>query len=58
MNNAVYDFPGTAARLIGYRCHECQRIKPAMWGDVCNECRENERRHREMIAAMRSEREA
>lgn len=50
MNNAVYDGYG---RLIGYRCYECQQIKPAMWGEVCNECREKERRHQELLAAIK-----
>jgi len=52
MNNAVYDYRGTGARVIGFRCHECQQVKPSMWGCICNECREKERRHRELIAAI------
>lgn len=55
MNNAVYDYRGTGARIVGYRCHECQQVKPAMWGETCNECREKERRHQELLAAIRKQ---
>lgn len=51
MNNSVYDGRG---RLIGFRCYECQQIKPAMWGDTCNECREKERRHQEILEAIKT----
>jgi hypothetical protein len=51
MNNEVRDGRG---RLIGFRCWTCQKIAPAMWGETCNQCREDERRHQEMLAAIRT----
>lgn len=50
MNNAVRDWQG---RTIGFRCWTCQKIAPSMWGETCNQCREDERRHQEMLAAIR-----
>lgn len=50
MNNAVHDHRG---RVIGYRCYECQQVKPAMWGETCNECREIQHRHQELLAAIK-----
>jgi hypothetical protein len=38
-------------RIIGFRCHECSNVVPNMWGDICNACREKERRHQETLAA-------
>jgi hypothetical protein len=54
MSNEVRDYRGSGSRVIGYRCFECQQIKPAMWGEICNECREKERRHQETLAALLS----
>lgn len=51
MNNEVRNGWG---RLVGFRCFECGGIFEKMWGEVCNGCRETERRHREMIAAMKA----
>ena len=39
-------------KTIGFRCYECGRIVQSMWGDTCNRCREEERRHRELIKAI------
>lgn len=50
MNNEVRDGRG---RLIGFRCWTCQKVAPSMWGETCNECREVERRHQELIAAIK-----
>lgn len=36
----------------GFRCYECGNVFPAMWGDTCNACREKERRHQELVAAL------
>lgn len=55
-NNAVYARQGDAYQRgepIGFRCNECRRIVSAMWGETCNECREKERRHKELIAAIK-----
>lgn len=30
--------------ILGFRCHECSNIFPGMWGDICDTCREKERR--------------
>ncbi len=46
---AVYD---SRDQIIGYRCSECSKVVQAMWGDTCNECRERERRHKEVIRAL------
>lgn len=51
-NNAVFD---SNRNLVGYRCHECQEIKGTMWGEICNECRDKERRHKELISAIQSQ---
>lgn len=40
--------------IIGYRCINCGGVFPAMWANICNECRDKERRHRELIAAIRA----
>lgn len=50
MNNAVKDLHGN---LIGYRCHECGGIFQVMWGETCNGCRATERRHQELLTALR-----
>lgn len=48
-DNTVYSSRGG---IIGFRCYECGLVKDRMWGDTCNECREKERRHKELIAAI------
>lgn len=50
MSNEVRDWRG---RIIGYRCWECGNVELSMWGDTCNACREKERRHQELIAAIK-----
>lgn len=50
MNNAVLDGRG---RVCGYLCHECGETFQSMLGETCNGCRAKERRHREMLAAMK-----
>ena len=51
INNSVQNAYG---RIIGFRCHECGGVFEAMWGEVCNGCREKERRHREVLEALRA----
>lgn len=51
MNNAVKDARG---RVIGFRCWRCRGVFDSMWGVVCNCCREQERRHEEIVAAIKS----
>ncbi len=53
-NNAVYASRGTQRIIVGFRCDECGKIAQAMWETTCNECREKERRHRELLDAIRS----
>lgn len=55
MNNEVRDYNGAGSRVIGYRCCECQQVKPSMWDNICNECREKERRHQETLNAVKAE---
>lgn len=50
-NNAVY---GRGYEIAGFRCFECGGVFPSMWGNTCNACREKERRHQEILAALRS----
>jgi len=52
-SNAVY---GGLFRdlIVGFRCSECGKVVGSMMGDICNECVEKERRHREIIAAIKS----
>lgn len=39
-------------RVIGHRCINCSGVFPAMWGNICNGCRDAERRHKELVAAI------
>lgn len=48
---SVKDWRG---RVAGYRCIDCNGVFSSMWGNVCNECRDKERRHQELIAAIKS----
>lgn len=50
-NNTVYSPYGA---ILGFECYECGLVKSQMWGDACNECREKERRHRELVAAIKT----
>ena len=50
MNNEVRNRDG---KVIGYECFTCGGMFQRMWGTVCNECRDKERRHQEILAAMR-----
>jgi hypothetical protein len=49
-NNAVKDGWGQTA---GFRCFECGWVFQSMWGDICNGCRKKERRHQEMLDAIK-----
>ena len=49
-NTTVTDWRG---KTLGYRCLQCGSIVQAMWGNLCNQCREDERRHQELIKAIR-----
>lgn len=49
-NNAVQNGWG---KTVGFRCFECGGIFESMWGETCNGCREKERRHQELVEALR-----
>lgn len=53
-NNAVYGYRGTQRIVVGFRCDTCGGIAQAMWGNTCNKCRDNERKHRELIEAIKA----
>lgn len=44
---------GPYGKVIGFRCDTCGNVVEKMWGNTCNACRENERRHEELLAALR-----
>lgn len=48
---SVKDWRG---RAVGYRCIDCRGVFDAMWGNICNGCREQERRHQELVAAIKA----
>lgn len=51
MQNAVTNYNG---EVVGYRCRVCSGVFDSMWSDTCNGCRDKERQHKEMIAAIKS----
>lgn len=51
LNNEVRDSDG---HVFGFRCLECGSIFSSMWSCICNGCREKERRHQELLAAIRA----
>lgn len=40
-------------RTVGYRCATCGDVVDSMLGDSCSACNAKERRHREMIEAIK-----
>lgn len=55
MYNSIRDSSGN---VIGFRCFECGEIVTTMWGYTCNRCREEERRHKELIEALKGKKDA
>lgn len=53
INNEVRDNRGA---VVGFWCQECREVYQSMWGETCNGCREKERRHQEVLAALRGPR--
>ena len=51
INNDVKNWQG---KLVGFRCTNCGDIYDSGWGNTCNKCRTEERRHKELIEAMKS----
>ena len=41
-------------REIGYVCNRCGRTVSSMWGNICNICREDDRKHNELMKALRN----
>ena len=54
MNNEVKDSQG---KTVGFRCWECGDIVSSMWGEHCNKCREKERRHQELLKAIKEKKQ-
>ncbi|PCI28140.1 hypothetical protein COB55_04490 [Candidatus Wolfebacteria bacterium] len=52
-NNSVY----CGDKLIGFRCSRCDDIKSKMWGTICNSCRDNDRKHKELLKEMKKSKE-
>lgn len=40
--------------MVGFRCWTCGGVFDRMWGDTCNHCRETERRHQELLSALKN----
>ena len=43
-NNKVYG---------GYQCWTCREVFDSMWDVTCNNCRDKERKHQELIEAIK-----
>ena len=52
INNSIKNWQG---QTVGFKCSECGSIVSAMWGDICNSCRGQERRHQELLKAIRNQ---
>jgi len=39
-------------KLVGFRCVECGCIYESGWGNICNTCRDKERRIASTVVAM------
>ena len=50
INNAVHDGWG---EVVGFRCSECGEVVQSMMGNTRNRCAEKERRHHEMLRAIK-----
>lgn len=37
----------------GFQCWTCGEVFNKMWGETCNGCRDKERRHQELINAIK-----
>ena len=46
----VRDWQG---RIVAYLCFNCNEPQISMWGMYCNKCREEERRHKEILKAIK-----
>jgi hypothetical protein len=49
VNNEVRNARG---EVIGFRCFVCDKVKTQMWGEICNECRERQEQHDELVKAI------
>jgi hypothetical protein len=50
-SGAVYD---GYDKIIGFRCSACGEVFGSMFGDTCNQCQTLERRHQELIQAIKN----
>jgi hypothetical protein len=41
-------------REVAWYCNGCGDAVQSLWGGLCKRCQQEERRHREMIEALRS----
>ena len=53
INNEIRNWQG---RSVGFKCIQCGGVYSQMWGNVCNKCRAEERRHQELINALNKQR--
>ena len=54
-NNTVYN---GRDEIVGFACAICGRVVSSMWGDTCNKCRDEERKHQELLEALKNKQEA
>ena len=52
---AVHDNSGN---IIGYKCTTCGEVFDSMLGDNCNRCWTEERRHQEILKAIKENKNA
>lgn len=55
MNNAIR---GSDGKTIGFECFRCGGMYQRMWGETCNKCRDDDRKHAELVAALKQPRTA
>jgi len=50
MNNSIKNWRG---EIIGFRCWKCREMIDSMMGEICNTCRDEERRHQELMSVLK-----
>lgn len=50
-NNSIRDSRGN---ILGFKCLTCYEVFDSMWGTTCNKCREEKRKHKEIVEAIKS----
>lgn len=51
MNNEIRDWQN---KLVGFKCINCGIIYESGWGNNCNKCRNEERKHKEILQAIKT----